>query len=558
MSTYYVSNDSGDDTNDGSSLKPFKTIQKASVLVKPGDTINVYSGIYRERIIPQCSGININNKISFITYRGITDQFGNKPIIRGSCPWSPTNFNNNICNGIINDELFTDFSHIDGANPFEVPFCVTPYGLNGLPEYNMKEPMTPKPDPNITFCLGQVFVNDEYYTQKGTEKDMQNTENTWWYNKTNKTLYVHLPSYISNLQIEITNQRRLCAPHKRGLKYITIDNFIFERCGNNYPNQFWLNPANQQAGALGTRSGSFWTIINNTIRYASGIGIDWGNEGSSSQDIEIGGNSSTSGSYGHIITNNIISDNGASGTASYMAKNVTFTNNTVTRNNNLQFYGKHRWESAGLKVHCPSGYTIAKNIITDNYCHGIWSDQGAGVNSLFKENILLNNKGSGINFEIGVNTTGNVIKNVFDNNINGITFTTSGGVTVSNNLFLTSQSSDIETILFTRPDKWTSDNIKIFNNIFTSSPIYLKLSQKDNTIPSNRYMNNNQYYCDVNDSKFIVTGQNASIIMSMWSSYWLKSNNGIDADEKSTCLGTNQFQISVNNDYELYKNYLSF
>lgn len=565
MSTYYVSNELGDDTYNGNSNKPFKTIEKASSLVKPGDMIIVYPGIYRERIVPQCSGTNINKKISPIVYRGVTDQFGNKPIIRGSCPWLATDFTNNICSGIISDSLFTDLSHIDGGNPFEVPFSVTPYGINGLPEYNMKESMTPKPDPSISFCLGQVFVNDQYYTQRGTEKDMLNTENTWWYNKINKTLYIHLPSYITDIadaQIEITNQRRLCAPHKRGLKYITIDNFIFERCGNNYPNQFWINPANQQAGAVGTRSGSFWTITNNTIRYASGVGIDWGNEGGASQDIEIGANGSATGSYGHIITDNIISNNGAAGTASYMAKNVTFSNNIVTLNNNLQFYGKRRWESAGVKVHCPSGCTIENNVIADNYCHGIWSDQGAGLNSVFKKNILVNNKGSGINFEIGVNTTGNVIQNVFDKNINGITFSTSGGVTVSNNIFLTSQLSDIETVLFTRPDKWTSDNIKIYNNIFTTSPTYLRLSPKDITIPSNRYMNNNKYYCDVNDTKFYITGQKSPISLYLWTSYWLKMNNGIDSDEGSQHLGNGQFQMIVTetdsaNDYDFYKKYFN-
>ena len=132
----------------------------------------------------------------------------------------------------------------------------------------------------------------------------------------------------------------------------------------------------------------------------------------------------------------------------------------------------------------------------------------------------------------------------------------------SNNLFLTSESSDIETVLFTRPDKWTSDNIKIYNNIFTSSPIYLRLSPKDTTIPSNRYMNNNQYYCDVNDTKFYITGQKSPISLYLWTSYWLKSNNGSDADESSQHLGNGQFQMTVTetesaNNYDFYKKYLN-
>ena len=91
-----------------------------------------------------------------------------------------------------------------------------------------------------------------------------------------------------NQNIEITNQRRLLAPYKRNLKNIIVDGFIFERCGNQYPNKFWSRRANQQAGAVGTRCGKFWTIQNNIIRFANGIGIDWGNEGGSKQDLELG------------------------------------------------------------------------------------------------------------------------------------------------------------------------------------------------------------------------------------------------------------------------------
>ena len=107
-----------------------------------------------------------------------------------------------------------------------------------------------------------------------------------------------------NDNIEITNQRRLFAPHKRNLKYIVVDGFTFERCGNQYPNRFWAVKENQQAGAVGTRSGKFWKIQNNIIRFANGIGVDWGNEGKLSEDLEIGSNGKATGSYKNIITNN--------------------------------------------------------------------------------------------------------------------------------------------------------------------------------------------------------------------------------------------------------------
>jgi len=52
---------------------------------------------------------------------------------------------------------------------------------------------------------------------------------------------------------------------------------------------------------------------------------------------------------------------------------------------------------------------------------------------------------SGINFEIGTQSTnsGTVIGNIFDNNDYGVTLVTSGGVTITDNLFLSSTVADI-------------------------------------------------------------------------------------------------------------------
>jgi alpha-N-arabinofuranosidase len=42
----------GDDKNEGSSEKPFRTISQAAREAMPGDIIIVRSGIYREQIVP--------------------------------------------------------------------------------------------------------------------------------------------------------------------------------------------------------------------------------------------------------------------------------------------------------------------------------------------------------------------------------------------------------------------------------------------------------------------------------------------------------------------------
>ena len=530
MPTYYVSATSGSDSNLGvTETSPFRTIQRATHVALSGDTIYVKYGIYRERVVP---------KVSSVSYIGISDPItGLKPVIRGSCQWFPSNHteNPNIWSGVLHEGLFTDDSLIDGPNPFAIPSAVTPYGVNGLPEYNMQEKMTPAPDPSMSYCIGQVFINDKMIRQYGRRSDMVSYPNSWWYDASANTLYIHFTpeqcANLADLSIEITNQRRLFAPHLRGLKYITVNNFLFERCGNNYPNQFWLKPSNQQQGMVGTRSGKYWTITNNIIQFANGVGIDFGNEGASTQDCEIGINGVAQGSYGHTIINNLITENGAAGTASYMCKSFTFQKNTVTRNNNLQFYGKRRWESAGVKLHNPSGALISDNIITGNYCHGLWCDQGVGVNTRIKSNIFINNLGSGVNFEIGANMWGVVSENVFDKNVNGVSFVTSGGVSVSNNLFISSIQCDIVTTIYTRTtDKWDSNNIRIVSNTFMNSPVYMQLTPTDATIPASRFMNLNTYFCDEKEAKFKSNGQTFNLLE--WRSYW-GAFNTTDYDEKS-------------------------
>jgi hypothetical protein len=534
MTTYFVCDTSGQNTNTGTTEEfPFKTIQYAADIAQPGDTIMVQPGIYRERVSPPRGG---SSNLAPITYKSVEP---NKAILRGSIPWNPTKcLSPNIYFDILDANLFTDTSAVDGPNPFRVPFSVTPFGRNGNPEFCYGDK---KADQYLSYNLGQVFVNDNMFRQCPFINEMLKTENSWFYDSSSNQLYVNLRKPIEKCNIEITNQRRLFAPHKRQLRYIIVDGFTIERCGNNYPNQFWTVPANQHAGMIGTRSGKYWTIQNNIIRYASGVGIDWGNEGNSSQDLETGSNGLASGSYGHKILNNKICDNGAAGTASYMGKNFICMGNRVERNNNLLFSGSRRWESAGIKVHCPTTSMITNNMVKNNYCNGIWSDQGAGKDSIFNDNIIINNTGNGLNFELGINTSGQVVNNIFDGNAYNLYFATSGGCLITHNLFLSSKKGDIYTGLFNRPDKWDSLNIEIYYNLFTNSPYYLSL-----TVPNaicSRFMNYNQYSSDNRLSIITDPKTRTTYSLEQWKNEW-QNYNETNCDEMSVVSYVNtNFEI---------------
>jgi len=439
-------------------------------------------------------------------------------ILRGSVIWNPQTVIKGIYSGPLDMGVFSDTSAIDGACPFLVPSTVTPYRRNGRPEYVVGDKTA---DPNLSYSLGQVFVDDVPIIQCPYRKEMEGCDNTWWYDISANQLYVHVDGPL--IMIEITNQRRVFAPHLRGLKYIVVDGFVIERCGNQYPNKFWVQPENQQAGMIGTRSGKYWTIQNNIIRDAAGVGVDWGNEGGLSQDLEKGANGQASGSYGHVIKDNVIRDNGAAGTASYMGKKFVFSKNVVEGNNSWLYYGKQRWESAGVKVHCPSESVISGNIIRHNHCNGIWSDQGAGQNSIFQNNIIVGNEENGLNFEIGVGTSGKVLNNIFDDNQYNIAFVTSGGCLVAHNLFLSSKKGDIYTCLFNRPtDKWDSLRVEMYYNLFFDSATYLLLSAPSPT--ASRFMNYNQYCADYRFLYLPDTKNKIAKSLSQWQMIWSLTN----------------------------------
>ncbi len=77
--TYYVDNNKGNDSNSGAINIPFKTIDKGASVLKPGDTLLVREGVYREKVNIKVSGTKENP----IVIKAFPNE---KPVLEGSLP----------------------------------------------------------------------------------------------------------------------------------------------------------------------------------------------------------------------------------------------------------------------------------------------------------------------------------------------------------------------------------------------------------------------------------------------------------------------------------------
>jgi hypothetical protein len=425
--TFYIS-PTGNDANRGSLEKPLRTISSGARRAKPGDTILVLEGTYRERITPVQGG----EKGQPITYRGET---GKRVFIKGSELWMPrwAKEEDGIFSARPDPSLFNDRSpeYIDHHNPFEVRLSSTPYGRDGLPEHIRKEAGDRKfksADKQISYTCGQLFIDGSLWKQVPLRAELK--PNTWWYNSKEQRLHVYFGKLNpENLNIEITTRRRLFAPVKRGLGHIIVEGFIFEHCGNQYPTDFWKIDQHAQRGAIGLAAGHHWKIRKNIIRFANTVGIDCGRMDRHSPTL--------STSHHNQIEGNYLMDNGSAGILSYGSRNLIIRNNVILRNNSLQFSGPKRWEHAGIKCHQMEKGLILRNYIAHNpHSPGLWLDNEF-PDTKIRQNIIHHNGTHGLFLEMSDYGYDRLLVDqniIFANGKKAVYIHDASGATFSNNI----------------------------------------------------------------------------------------------------------------------------
>lgn len=376
--TYHVSGESpqASDGNPGTESQPFKTINHAAGIVRPGECVFVHPGIYRECIRPAAGGLSPSAMIGFHAVPG------GKVIVKGSesvgRQWT--------CEAAAKGIWVLDLYSISFGN-------YNPFSLDNLPDssFDMMDWAQPhRGKLPYTLPRGMVFQDGRRLQCVASHAELLNVAGSHWTDRSSAKLFIHpLGGKDPNeLLMEITTRRACLRPRTRGLGFIQVRGFVFEQVGNGF--------SRPQEGAVSVCAGHHWLIEENTVREVNGIGIDIGNGwyGEPVEPPEPG----VGEPDWNIVRRNHISDTGVCGIAGLPCNNALIEENTLT--NNSRFPIAEVSESAGIKTHGNHATLIRRNFITDNPINGIWMDWD-NRDSRCTQNVMLN-CGTGIFIEASI------------------------------------------------------------------------------------------------------------------------------------------------------------
>ena len=379
----------GSDTNDGSALKPVKTISAAVKFAFPGDTITVHAGTYREWINPVRGGENDSKRIVYRAAPGEKVEIKGSEIITG---WKKEK--DGVWKVVIPNTQFGDY------NPYQDSVFGDWFNRMGRIHHT-----------------GEVFLNGKSLYEKETIekvfkpvsdtkiKDPEGSTYTWYCESDANTtiIWANFQKFNPNKElVEITSRRTCIYPDKPGINFITISGFHISQAATQ-----WAAPTAEQIGMIATHWNKGWIIENNVISDSKCSGITLGKERGTGHNvwsadksidgsihyIEVtfrtlrnGWNKDRIGS--HIVRNNTIFNCEQTGICGSMG--AAFS--TIENNHIYNIWTKRQFTGAeigGIKFHAAIDATVRKNRIHD--CgRGLWFDwmtQGTRISG----NLLYNN-----------------------------------------------------------------------------------------------------------------------------------------------------------------------
>ncbi|MCR5801957.1 MAG: right-handed parallel beta-helix repeat-containing protein [Lachnospiraceae bacterium] len=252
---YYVDCKSGHDGN-GSKDMPFKTINDAARIAKPGDEVIVAPGIYREYVNPRNAGTS-EQRIVYRSEEKLGAVITGAEEIKGWEKYKGTTWTVRVKNGIFGS-----------YNPYTTRVCGDWYFspkirhtgavfINGLMMYetdSVKECVKGDSD--------EFAWNDEESQYKWfTEQDGNET-----------VLYANFKGKDPNKEnVEFLVRRNCFMPDKVGVGYITVSGFKIDKAATT-----WAPPAAYQDGMIGPHWSKGWIIEDCEISNSRCCGISLG------------------------------------------------------------------------------------------------------------------------------------------------------------------------------------------------------------------------------------------------------------------------------------------
>ena len=252
---YYVSASAGR-SGDGSKERPFRTINAAAQLARPGDEVLVAPGVYREYVNPRYAG----TEDARITYRS-TEPLG--AVITGAeevKDWKPYEGNVWVCR--VKNTVFGDYN----------PYTTYVYGdwyFAGRSKHT-----------------GCVYLNDKaMYEAESLEACIKGEvyDRSWepafsvykWYAKQDgdeTVIYGNFQGKDPNAEnVEINVRRECFMPSETGIGYITVSGFNINKAATT-----WAPPAAYQDGMIGPHWSKGWIIEDCEISNSKCAGISLG------------------------------------------------------------------------------------------------------------------------------------------------------------------------------------------------------------------------------------------------------------------------------------------
>ncbi len=243
---------------DGTKEAPFRSIQQAADVARPGDTVLVAPGIYRESVNPIHSG----NEYARITYKSMEK---NGAHITGAEPvknWERVEGDVYICR--VSNEIFAD------RNPFDtlvlgdwfIAGCGAHLGEVYLNERSMYEVMelsqVVKPE-RSALSWEPDFSLYTWYTEQNPDA--------------NETMiYANFQGKNPNEEnVEISVRKECFCPKKEGVGFITLSGFRISQAATQ-----WAPPTAYQEGMVGPHWSKGWIIEDCEIYESKCSGISLG------------------------------------------------------------------------------------------------------------------------------------------------------------------------------------------------------------------------------------------------------------------------------------------